>query len=396
MKKENIPFSGKLVKLQLRTNDIGYGLIPDPNQEVEQRLFLSAKTETAKLKHMNFGSGDRYELASEQVKRDVGNVINEIFEVVDEVFSHFELLSFACDAGEWNLVLTNDEGEQFYYRSYFGHDFVYLGCSVSSILRSLLGWPGLWAFAPTNEEDRIERIDVLYTYSLQIPKVQRGKYEPEFYTEKIAELLTIDRKLERVEITRTVNNKAVVYTKYDLLDEVGAFLDTFEPDELFTHTVGNPKTVMMDKSESSVYQITVTYQEREPLKLIGTFDKLGLPDDWADFASDLKDLLDEFGGCNILNEKLYSVRKRCSDDVIHLKVRFDSSERLYSYRTDNDRIDVGDDVVVPVGKDNEPKIAMVVEKLYYKKDEEPTFDGKIKTVMGLAAPAKLDPPTMPS
>ena len=82
--------------------------------------------------------------------------------------------------------------------------------------------------------------------------------------------------------------------------------------------------------------------------------------------------------------------------MIHLMVRFDSSESLYSYRTDNDRLDVGDDVIVPVGADNEPKIATVVEKVYYKKDEEPTFGGKIKTVMSLSVPAKLDSPEMPS
>lgn len=67
-----------------------------------------------------------------------------------------------------------------------------------------------------------------------------------------------------------------------------------------------------------------------------------------------------------------------------------------SNRTDDDSIVAGDDVIVPVGKDNEPKIATVVEKVYYKKDGEPTFDGKIKTIIGLATPAKLDPPTMPS
>ena len=121
---------------------------------------------------------------------------------------------------------------------------------------------------------------------------------------------------------------------------------------------------------------------------------MGLPDDWDEFAEDLFNFLSFYGFADILDSKFYGKRMRCEDDVIHLKVRFDSSERLYSYRTDNDRLDVGDDVIVPVGADNEPKIATVVEKVYYKKDEEPTFGGKIKTVMSLSVPAKLDPPTM--
>ena len=187
-----------------------------------------------------------------------------------------------------------------------------------------------------------------------------------------------------------------ITSKYEIQDGVSDFLDGLDADELFSHTEGNQPNVIMDDRDTSEYQITVTYQNKEPLELQGTFDKKGLPDDWGEFAEDLYNFLSFYGFADILDSQFYGKRMRCEDDVIHLKVKFDSNERLYSYRTDDDSIVAGDDVIVPVGKGNEPKIATVVEKVYYKKDEEPTFDGKIKTIIGLATPAKLDPPTMPS
>ncbi len=98
-----------------------------------------------------------------------------------------------------------------------------------------------------------------------------------------------------------------------------------------------------------------TYQNKEPLELQGTFDKKDLPDDWDEFAEDLFNFLTLLWFCGYFDSKFYGKRMRCEDDVIHLKVKFDSNERLHSYRTDDDSIVAGDDVIVPVGKGNEPK-----------------------------------------
>lgn len=40
---DGVPFSGKLVKLRLKSNALSYGPIPEPDAEVEQKLEVSVK-----------------------------------------------------------------------------------------------------------------------------------------------------------------------------------------------------------------------------------------------------------------------------------------------------------------------------------------------------------------
>lgn len=42
---DGVPFSGKLVKLRLKSNALSYGPIPEPDAEVEQKLEVSVKKE---------------------------------------------------------------------------------------------------------------------------------------------------------------------------------------------------------------------------------------------------------------------------------------------------------------------------------------------------------------
>ena len=315
--------------------------------------------------------------------------------MLEEVLKNFREQEQYTDIGDWKLTLTNEEGELYKYNCSFGCDFLYNGQSVSKLLRDILNEPDLWIFT-TDGVDTIESICVHYTHTIKLNPPPDLECELECVTWKTSEQLIVDRDSESITLIRQVADGVKITSKYEIQDGVSDFLDGLDADELFSYTEGNPPNVIMDDRDTSEYQITVTYQNKEPLELQGTFDKCGLPDDWDEFAEDLFNFLSFYGFADILDSKFYGKRMRCEDDVIHLKVKFDSNERLYSYRTDDDSIVAGDDVIVPVGKGNEPKIATVVEKVYYKKDEEPTFDGKIKTIIGLATPAKLDPPTMPN
>lgn len=390
----NEPFSGKLIKMQLRSTCMGYGPRPEPDEEVEQLLIIDAKGRTIHFEHLNYGDGN-FVCVREETNHGSGSQIKDAFTVLEEVFKNYREQEQYTDITDWKLTLTNEDGERYKYNCSFGCDFLYNGQSVSKVLRDILNEPDLWIFT-TDGVDTIESICVHYTHTIKLDPPPGLECELECVTWKTSEQLIIDRDSETITLIRQVADGVKITSKYEIQDGVCDFLDGFDEDELFAHTEGNPPNVIMDDRDTSEYQITVTYQNKEPLELQGTFDKMGLPDDWDEFAEDLFNFLSFYGFADILDSKFYGHRMRCEDDVIHLKVRFDSSKQLYSYRTDNDRLDVGDEVVVPVGKDNEPKIATVVEKLYYKKDEEPTFGGKIKTAMGLSVSAKLDTPEMPS
>ena len=68
------------------------------------------------------------------------------------------------------------------------------------------------------------------------------------------------------------------------------------------------------------------------------------------------------------------------DQYIYCSVTF-GDERLYSYICEFEEIDVGDIVVVPTGKNNEEKIATVVDVSVYRYDEVPYPLNKTKIII---------------
>ena len=150
---DGVPFSGRLVKLRLKSNASSYGPIPEPDAEVEQKLEVSVKKKTARLSCYNFGNGAKYLLNQVYVRRESEKDIRDILAMFEAVFSAYEPTGFVCDAGSWELVLTNDKRERFHYEGTLCTDFNWQGKSVSDRLRSILDWPDLWAFAPALEEE---------------------------------------------------------------------------------------------------------------------------------------------------------------------------------------------------------------------------------------------------
>ena len=86
----------------------------------------------------------------------------------------------------------------------------------------------------------------------------------------------------------------------------------------------------------------------------------------------------------LLSADFFGKRRRRASDVIYLSVNFGNSSREYNYLTDDDSIEVGDDVVVPVGEDNVQQVVEVTAKNYYQPDEVPYPLDRIKRVIGKA------------
>lgn len=110
---DGVPFSGKLVKLRLKSNALGYGPIPEPDTEIEQKLEVSVKKKTARLSCYNFGNGTKYLLNQVYVRRESEKDIRDILAMFEAAFSAYEPTGFVCDGGSWELVLTNDKKERF-------------------------------------------------------------------------------------------------------------------------------------------------------------------------------------------------------------------------------------------------------------------------------------------
>lgn len=110
---DGVPFSGKLVKLRLKSNALSYGPIPEQDTEIEQKLEVSVKKKTARLSCYNFGNGTKYLLNQVYVRRESEKDIRDILAMFEAAFSAYEPTGFVCDGGSWELVLTNDKKERF-------------------------------------------------------------------------------------------------------------------------------------------------------------------------------------------------------------------------------------------------------------------------------------------
>lgn len=70
-----------------------------------------------------------------------------------------------------------------------------------------------------------------------------------------------------------------------------------------------------------------------------------------------------------------------SNKYIFCSVAFDSSDRTYYYRATNDKVKPGDKVIVPVGKNSEPKEAIVKEVKMCTGDNAPIPVGVTKEII---------------
>ena len=103
---DGVPFSGKLVKLRLKSNALSYGPVPEPDAEVEQKLEVSVKKKTARLSCYNFGNGAKYLLNQVYVRRESEKDIRDILAMFEAVFSAYEPTGFFCGVAGTPLPMT--------------------------------------------------------------------------------------------------------------------------------------------------------------------------------------------------------------------------------------------------------------------------------------------------
>ena len=78
-----------------------------------------------------------------------------------------------------------------------------------------------------------------------------------------------------------------------------------------------------------------------------------------------------YGMGEILDLAVYGKVKRCNQDYIYCNVEFDEGYESYYYIADEDEISVGDNAIVPVGKDNHHSVAEAVKVEYFAEEDVP-------------------------
>lgn len=237
-----------------------------------------------------------------------------------------------------------------------------------------------------NPEDRVDKITVDYHRVTRINPKQPVNETMEYVTGEYAtgdysEQLIVDRKTESIEYIQNIGNGCKVCHKYQVEVKIKELLDDLDVDYLFKNIEGNPANVIEKPNETKDYTITLDFKRGQQRVIQGTYDKRGLPDDWADFAEAVFNFMSFYGFGEILDPSVYGKDKRCQDDLIFCSVTFDEGYKSYYYISDDDSIEVGDLVLVPAGKDNHTTIVEVINVEYFSKDNTPLPVEKTKHII---------------
>lgn len=142
---ENIPFHGELQKIRLIANNMGYGPLPAPDEEVEQRLTMTREGK-AWLSRYSFHDTMRNRLMSREQFSVDSRCVESLFKQISTHFAKNELIGMATDVPIWNLELFNTTGEVFRYTGPMLRKFHPFFDVISDKLRLLLKKEHLFAF----------------------------------------------------------------------------------------------------------------------------------------------------------------------------------------------------------------------------------------------------------
>ena len=139
--------------------------------------------------------------------------------------------------------------------------------------------------------------------------------------------------------------------------------------------------MQMDDEGYPEYELRIKYYKKPELKLKGTYNRRCLPSNWSVFIEKIYSSIKHSSFVwDIFHPQFYN-RGVKPGEYIFCSVSFEEYGKTYYYLTDDDTLEIGDEVLVPVGKNNILKTAVVEDIEYYTEDTVPFPLDKIKRIV---------------
>lgn len=371
-------FHGNVKKVKIHSNNMGYGFLPREGTEVEQHLTITDDgrvwlTRYAISEDLNFAKLTKTEQRQFKISSDKAKFLLDKY---TKYFRDEYEISFATDVGSFEMQITDDEGKTAYFIGPLICEFEVDGYDLSQLTRDTVEDQTLFVF-DNNEFERIERITIDHEHKKKIVAA-----DGQVVTWNPTNHIVIDRKTDTIEYTYKIGTECDVTRKYHVAQGVSNFLDELEYQNLFVEFEEKELDAIIPEDDEATYTATVDFL-RGPSRIVaGRYDKQGLPIDWPEFIEDLYDFMSFYGFGEMFDEKQYGRTYRKTNDYIFLSVRFGEYGKTYYYLTEDDTIQVGDQVVVPVGSEGKERIVEVAKKEYYSSDSVPMPIEKVKSIVG--------------
>lgn len=302
------PYSGAsetLRKVQLVSDCFGYGLQPEPGEEIEQRLTVTADGRVF-FSGYGYGTGGiLVKIRSRRFKIDP-DAAEYILQLLQDYFSGTRVAHEVTDAGDWTATFSSAGRKAFRCGGPLCPMDPDLS-SISGVIRYHLNMPDLLAFDGESASDRIDKVTVDYHRVTKIkPSVIPEGADWEYATWDYTERLTIDRATDTLEHIQNIGSECQVSRKYHVQERVSSLLDEFDPEGFLCHVQGNPPDAIKQPLETKDYTITIESVYGGERTISGSFDRDGLPSDFPAFIDAVFSFLQFYGMGELFEPSIYA------------------------------------------------------------------------------------------
>lgn len=351
-------FQGTLNEINIYSNSVVFGPMPQPDDEVYQNITIYNNS------NVNF-IGYTFDNSIDDNKRIKNfNISNEdkdlLFAAFNHIFSnYYEWFGITC-SGDWTLELTNSDGVTFEFSDSLVAKFDYQGIDLSDLVRQVLAMDDLFVFDGKAKEDPITKVEIDY-YELTNNHLNENTIN---YTEQ----LVIDRENKLIKHQQNNLDNFQIIKEYNINKGIDNFFDDYYNYYSWWYKINDSFENIYNEP---YYIISVYFKRRKSRIIKGLFNKDDLPFDFYEFIKPISEFL-KINDSNILFEKAaYNKKKRNKDDFIYCSIIFENTNKPYYYLTKDETLEIGDNVVVPVGWFNKFEVVKISNIEYFSREEVP-------------------------
>ena len=374
---EGLPFYGTLEKIRIRSCRATDPSLPGFNEE---QLLEITRDGEVKLTQKAPSGTEKNKIHISQADAD------SVFAAFSETFASYRKERIPSISGHWRVRLLTDDNEVYFYHGANGQDYRYHDESLTDILRQRTGMPGLFGLSvKTETKSKVKSIEI--SLEQTATNEVKDKYASEYgiCIHDTNEWLLISSE-GTLTYNRRIANIGRISLQYELKDKVTEFLKLYEGRNVFSRPKGHSPDTVQDEIRKT-YKMVVTRDDGDTSVLEGSFDKNGLPGDWADFVGRLTDFFQDQNLGILFVSRSYIKVLRKNDEVAFCGVDIDGMVRTRYYRC-GDEICEGDTVVVPTPMKHTMAIGRVVEVRHYPKDQVPKDMARTQEILGLTKTAE--------
>lgn len=374
---EGLPFYGTLEKIRIRSCRATDPSLPGFNEE---QLLEITRNGEVKLTQKAPSGTEKNKIHISQADAD------SVFAAFSETFASYRKERIPSISGHWRVRLLTDDNEVYFYHGANGQDYRYHDESLTDILRQRTGMPGLFGLSvKTETKSKVKSIEI--SLEQTATNEVKDKYASEYgiCIHDTNEWLLISSE-GTLTYNRRIANIGRISLQYELKDKVTEFLKLYEGRNVFSRPKGHSPDTVQDEIRKT-YKMVVTRDDGDTSVLEGSFDKNGLPGDWADFVGRLTDFFQDQSLGILFDSRSYNKVLRKNDEVTFCGVDIDGVVRTRYYRC-GDEICEDDTVVVPTPMKHTMAIGRVVEVRHYPKDQIPKDMARTQEILGLTKTAE--------